>query len=409
MGAHPLSFSKLDFATTPFLVIWEVTRACALACRHCRAEADERRDPNELTLEQGKQLLDAVHGLGTPVCVLSGGDPLKRLDLAELVHYGASLGLRMASIPAATPALTYERLRELKQAGLAQIAFSLDGSTAAYHDDFRQVPGTFDRTLQGIAWAKELGLPLQINTTFARRNWHDVEGLFALVESLGIVFWEVFSMVPVGRGAELETLGAAEHDELFARLWQLSSRASFVIKVTEAPHYRRHVLEQRAKLRARGEASEAASQHPHARLAQLGGHGPGSPAGRPPHTLSSGSAIPAQLSRELSTADSFGAKAKGINSGKGFCFVSHVGDVYPSGFFPQAVGNVKSQALAELYRESPLMRELRDPSRLKGRCGRCEYADVCGGSRARALALFGDHLAEDPACSYDPPRARPPA
>ncbi len=380
MSPHPLSFASLDFATSPFLVIWEVTRACALACQHCRAEAIEVPDPLELSTEEGKVLLGQIRALGAPVCVLSGGDPLERADLAELVRHGKSLGLRMATIPAATPRLTRARLAELADAGLDQLAFSLDGSTAARHDGFRQVPGTFARTMQAVSWAHELGLPLQINTTFAAHNFDDIEPMTALVESLGVVFWEVFSLVPVGRGTVLSPLSAAQHERLFASLYATSLRVRFLIKVTEAPHYRRYVLERRG----RAGADSANGGHP----AGMG---------------RSGSAIPAQLSRELSTHESFGARAKGINSGKGFCFVSHLGEVFPSGFFPVAVGNVRERPLAELYRDPELMRALRDPTRLGGRCGRCEHADVCGGSRARALAVHGDPFAEDPACAYDPP------
>jgi radical SAM protein with 4Fe4S-binding SPASM domain len=315
--------------------------------------------------------------------VLSGGDPLQRDDLAELVRHGKSLGLRMATIPAATDRLTRQRLAELKDAGLAQVAFSLDGSTAELHDGFRQVPGTYAKTMQAVEWAHELQIPVQINTTFARYNRHDVDALLALVERLGVVFWEVFSLVPVGRGTVLPSLDASEHEELFAKLYDLSQRVSFVIKVTEAPHYRRYVLHQRAK-DGRGATAPHGGPHGHLRV-------------------HSGSAVPAQLSRELSTHESFGMRAKGINSGKGFCFVSHQGEVMPSGFFPRAVGDVRERPLAQIYRDSELFLELRDPTRLKGRCGRCEFADVCGGSRARAWAVHGDWFAEDPACLYDPP------
>ena len=373
MPSHALSMSRFDFNETPFLVIWEITQACALACRHCRASAIERRDPNELTLEQGKSLLEQVRGMGTPVCVLSGGDPLRREDINELVRHGARLGLRMATIPAACEDLTRDQLVQLKDAGLAQLAFSLDGSTAAIHDDFRQVEGTYDRTMRAIEWAHELELPLQINTTFSQYNYDDVDGMIALVRRLGIVFWEVFSLVPVGRGEVMKPMTAEQHESLFARLYLLSQNMPFVIKVTEAPHYRRYVMQQR----------DSAPQHPDAQQA-------------------SGSAIPAQLARDMSEKASFGKTGKGINAGKGFCFVSHTGEVFPSGFFPNSTGNVKNTPLSALYRDTTLFRELRDPSRLKGRCGICEYADICGGSRARALATTGDPFAEDAACVYIP-------
>jgi radical SAM protein len=370
-GSHPLSFASLDFAVSPFLVIWEVTRACPLLCRHCRAEAVKSRDPAELTTEEGKRLLSEIHQLGAPVCVLTGGDPAQRPDLVELVRYGSKLGLRMATIPVASPELSRSQLMALRDAGVAQLAFSLDGHTASLHDGFRQVPGTFDLTLRAIEWVHELGIPLQINTTFCRYNASEIQAITGFVEQLGIVFWEVFSLVPVGRGSELEALDAAEHEALFAELYRLSERVSFVIKVTEAPHYRRFVLARRGH------------------QDQAGG-------------IASGSAIPAQLSRELNLRDSFGSKARGINAGKGFLFVSHTGDVCPSGFLPIPVGNVRESSLGLLYRDSPLLRRLRDPKLLEGRCGICPYADVCGGSRARAYAMTGRLLAEDPACAYQP-------
>jgi radical SAM protein len=385
-----MSFRSFDFGRSPFLVIWEVTQACPLACRHCRAEARELRDPGELTTAEGKALLDQVRAMGTPVCVLSGGDPLKRPDLAELVRHGSAAGLRMATIPAASQDLTRERLVELKEAGLAQIAFSLDGPTALKHDTFRQVVGTFDKTMQAVAWAHELELPLQINSTFTRDTFDDADAMIALVRALGIVFWEVFSLVPTGRGEALAPMTAEQHEALFEKLDSLSKEVRFIIKVTEAPHYRRFVLERRAVEHTQQAQTSPAADRPHI---------------RPIRRSAAASAIPAQLSREMSTGDSFGQRQKGINAGKGFCFVSHMGQVFPSGFLPIPVGNVRSAPLAALYRESPLMLELRDASRLGGRCGICEYADVCGGSRARAYAMTGDYLAEDSTCLYQPSHA----
>jgi radical SAM protein len=373
MSPHPLSFASLDFAQTPFLAIWEVTQACPLVCQHCRAEAQDRSDPNELTLEEGKHLLDQIKAMGTPVCVLSGGDPLRRQDLTQLIRHGADLGLRMATIPVASQELTRDHLAALQDAGIAQVAFSLDGATAELHDSFRQVPETFARTVRALEWGRDLGLAMQINTTFARFNRDAIDALIQFVEGAGIVFWEVFSLVPVGRGTVLQPLSADEHEVLFGKLYELSKRVDFIIKLTEAPHYRRYVLQQRAR---GGEARAVAPK--------------------------SKSAVPAQLSRELSTRESFGSHAKGINSGKGFCFISHTGEVFPSGFFPVPVGNVRERPLADLYRNTELFRELRNPKLLRGRCGACEFADVCGGSRARALATQGDYLAEDPACGYVP-------
>jgi AdoMet-dependent heme synthase len=371
VNAPDLSFSKLDFSITPFLVIWELTQACDLVCRHCRASAMPERCPEELSMEEGFTLLEEIKDMGTPVVVLSGGDPLKRPDLVRLVRYGSDLGLRMATIPAATVLVTPEVLSELKAAGLAQIAFSLDGSTEALHDGFRQVPGTYRTTVQAIEWAHEAGLPVQINTTYSRYNLSDVDAMIDLVGRLGIVFWEVFVLVPIGRGKELEGLSGEECEELLTKLYECSTRSRFLLKVTEAPHYRRVIMQHRT-------------------------------ATRQTVTADAGSAIPAQLAGNMSTEEAFGRKAKGINAAKGFCFVSHAGDVYPSGFLPVSAGNVRSSSLASLYRDSDLFRILRDPDRLEGRCGRCEFRDICGGSRSRAYALTGDLFAEDPACLYIP-------
>ncbi len=371
MNSPDLSFSKLDFSRTPFLVIWELTQACDLACRHCRASALHDRSPEELTTAEGKRLLSEIRGMDTPVVVLSGGDPLKRPDLCELIQHGTKLGLRMATIPAATTLITRDVLANLKDAGLAQIAFSLDASTEALHDGFRQVPGTYRKTLQAIEWAHEIGLPVQINTTYSRLNLSDAGAMMELVSRLGIVFWEVFILVPVGRGSELEGLSAEECEQLLTRLYDCSTRSRFLLKVTEAPHYRRVIMQHRAALPQREHAD-------------------------------AGSAIPAQLAQGMGPAEAFGRKAKGINAGKGFCFVSHTGDVYPSGFLPISAGNVRSSTLSSLYQDSELFQMLRDPEQLKGRCGRCEFRDICGGSRSRAFALTGDLLAEDSSCIYQP-------
>ncbi len=372
VNSPDLSFTKIDFSTTPFLVIWELTQACDLVCRHCRASAVPERCPEEVDTTEGFRLLESIRAMGTPVVVLSGGDPLMRPDLVKLVRHGADLGLRMATIPAATARITPKVLAELKAAGLAQIAFSLDASTEELHDGFRQVPGTYRITMQAIEWAHQAGLPVQINTTYSRYNLSDVDAMIDLVSRLGIVFWEVFILVPIGRGKELEGLSAEECEELLLKLYECSTRAKFLLKVTEGLHYRRIILQHGAP-----------STHP-----VTGGDG--------------GSAIPAQLAGNMGAKESFGRKAKGINAGKGFCFVSHTGEVYPSGFLPMSAGNVRTSPLASLYKDSELFQKLRDPNQLKGRCGRCEFRDICGGSRSRAFALTGDLFAEDPSCLYNP-------
>jgi radical SAM protein len=358
----------VNFDQAPFLVIWETTRSCGLACKHCRAEAILGRDPAELTTDEGKSLLDQIAAMGTPIAVLSGGDPLNRPDLDELVRHGKSAGLRVGTIPAATSNLTRERVRALADAGLDQIAFSLDGPTAATHDSFRQVEGSFAKTLEGAAFARAAGIALQINTCFAAWNLPHLEEMVKLVSSLRVAFWEVFFLVPMGRGRAMECLTAEQFEEVFARLHRLNDEVPFVVKITEAQHYRRHVI-----------------------LKETEGH-PGGAAERIKHILD----------RPRGIGGAMGLSPQAVNSGKGFAFVDYRGEICPSGFLPISAGNIRSERLAEVYRNSPLFRDLRDPIKLKGKCGACEFAVVCGGSRARAYAMTGDYLETDPFCVYEP-------
>lgn len=365
--------NTFDFSLRPFLVIWETTHACDLACVHCRAQAEPAAAPDELSTEEGMKLIRDVKEMGTPILVFSGGDPLKRKDLSELIRFAKSQKLRVGAIPAVTPLLTDDRIRELKEAGLDQIAFSLDASNPAEHDAFRRTEGVFDRTLKSVDAARKAGLSVQINSLINVHNTAQMDSLIGLVEGLPIVFWEVFFLVPMGRGKELPMLGAAEFDKAFEKLFALSRRAKFIIKVTEAPHYRMYCAEKERVAGARG------AGHPPRLPDNLKGDGVMDRGGR-----------------------SIGLAPKGVNSGKGFIFVSYRGDVMPSGFLPITVGNIRHESLGAIYREAPILKELRNTALLKGKCGACSYKDMCGGSRARAYAITGDYLAEDPHCSYIP-------
>ena len=367
---------SIDFAKAPFLVIWETTQACDLACSHCRASAQPLRNAGELTTAQGFALLAETAAMGTPVFILSGGDPLKRPDLLDLVREGKRLGLRMGTIPAATPALTPDVVRQLKEAGLDQMALSLDYPRADLHDGFRGVTGAFNKTMAAAEWARQCGLPLQINSTLWAGSAPFLSEMAETVERLGAVFWEVFFLVPVGRGEDLDGVAANQCEELFAILYEVQKKSHFVVKVTEAPHYRRFV--------AQHEAESSGKQYQ------------GHPGAVP---------MPDMLRRSEGPGHTVGLAPHGVNAGKGFVFVSHTGEVYPSGFLPVSAGNVRSQSLAEIYRDSALFRTLRDPAALRGRCGRCEYRSFCGGSRSRAYAMTGDYLATDPWCNYQPARS----
>ncbi len=379
---------RIDYSQTPFVIIWETTQACDLACRHCRASAQPLRDPRELTTAEGEDLMRQAAAMGTPIFILSGGDPLKRPDLFRLVRTGASLGLRMATIPAATDILTRDAVRALKEAGLGQMAQSVDFPRPDLHDAFRGVPGAFARSMQAIEWAHECDLPVQINTTVCALSLPYLEEMAGLVRKLGIVFWEVFFLVPTGRGTNLGGLTPEQCEQAFALLYGVQKEARFLVKVTEAPHYRRYV--------AQREEKEARAEHP--RMA---------PAGHPGR--SAVRELPSQLIRTEGPGHTIGLASQGVNAGCGFLFVSHAGDVFPSGFLPLKAGNVRERPLAEIYRQSPLFQQLRRPADLRGVCGRCEYAAICGGSRSRAYALTGDYLASDPWCAYRPaaPAAAP--
>jgi radical SAM protein len=355
--------NTIDFNERPFIAIWEVTQACDLACVHCRASAQPDRHPMELSTEEGKDLIDQIAALKVPVFVLTGGDPIKRPDLFELIAHARSAGVRVSLTPSATPLLTRNVIARLKEVGLSRLAVSMDGANAETHDAFRGMHGSFARTLDAVRWANEIGLPVQINTTFSRRNIADIDAIVALIESLRITLWSVFFLVPTGRGKLDDLLNAEEFEQVFAKIYSLSKTASFDIKTTEAQHYRRFVLQQKVAERKAG--------------------------------------VWTQVNQEK-VADAIGRAPRGLNDGKGFVFISHTGEVFPSGFLPLSADNIRRNALNAIYRESPLFLALRDTSKLEGKCGACEFKEICGGSRSRAYALTGNPNAEEPCCSYIP-------
>lgn len=369
-GGRP-SIADFDFSRSPFVVIWETTRACDLACKHCRAEAVPFRRPDELTTAEAKALLDKVREFGNVVFVMSGGDCLKRPDVFELIEYGFRLGLRMAVTPATTPLCAPETIDRLKAAGISRLAISLDGSCPAIHDEFRRVPGSFDWGMRILEHCRRIGLSTQVNTVFSNHNIEDFDNLAALMERLGIVFWEVFFLVPTGRAKPGDVASAASFESLFNKMYDLSKTASFDLKATAAPQYSRVILQRQVAERRAGDRDEA------------------------PDVLTGGVMF--------SLTDGIG-RARSVNDGDGFMFVSHTGEIMPSGFLPVVAGNVRTDDLVRVYRESALFETLRDRTRLKGKCGVCEYVKVCGGSRARAYGMTGDFLEAEPFCAYVPPR-----
>ena len=340
-------FDDLDTSRRPLVLIWEVTQACGLACRHCRANANPTRHPDELTTSEGKRLLDAAAEFGDgQLVVLSGGDPLARDDLLDLVSYGDERGLRMTITPSGTASLTPSRIDDLADAGIRRMALSLDGSTRERHDRFRSEE-SYESTMAAARAAADTGIPLQINTTVCAETVDDLPAIRERVRELGAVLWSVFFLVPVGRGQILNPIDPERAESVMEWLHGVSDAEPFGVKTTEAPFYRRVGMQ--------ADGTETAAR-----------------------------------------------RRGGITAGRGFAFVSHTGELYPSGFLPQTAGNVRDRSVVEMYRQTDLFRSLREPDRLKGKCGACEFRQVCGGSRSRAYATTGDPLESDPLCPYVP-------
>lgn len=343
---HP----RFDYESGPARVYWEITRACDLACVHCRAEAAPVPDPGELSPAAGLKLLDQLAEQSPrPHVVLTGGDPLKRKDLWDLIAHARKRGLDVSVSPSATPLLTEEAIDRLRVAGVSAISLSIDGSTAEKHDGIRRVPGTFERTMTAGRRARQVGLPYQVNTLVSAETLDDLPAIEALARAIGASRWSLFFLVTVGRGTVLSSISAQQTETLLVWLAERAKVPGMVITTTEAPHFRRVAMQHR-------DANTPAPQ----------GHG------------------------------------AGIRDGNGIMFISNEGEIHPSGFLPLGAGNVKMENPLRVYREAPMFRMLRDVDSFHGRCGRCEFRKVCGGSRARAYAATGDAYAEDPLCIYEP-------
>lgn len=357
-SGSPAHHAPRDYAKTPVNVYWETTRACALACRHCRAEAAPNADPNQLSFEEGVGLLHQILDFGDPLpqLILTGGDPLTRPDLYNLIDEARKLGIGVSITPAATSALTRDVLVRLKEHGVEGLGLSLDASTAELHDSIRGVPGTFDRTIQAMRWAKELEMPLQVNTLIAAETASDLPAVYDLLKSLGVARWSLFFLISVGRGKVLQPLAPEEAETLMQWIYRTSRVAPFIVATTEAPSYRRVALEQ---MRAEGMTAE-----------------------------------------EIKRSGAY--RSFGIRDGHGIVFVSHTGEICPAGFLPLVTGNIRQHKLVDIYRNSPTFQALHDPTQFDGRCGVCQYHMLCGGSRSRAFEATGDALATDPLCSHDP-------
>lgn len=353
------SYPGYVYGEAPRNVYWEMTIACPLACKHCRADAIRDRDPLELSFTEAKQLIDDIKSMGS-MLVLTGGDPMMRPDLFDLIAYAREIGVPTSITPSTTPTVTRDAIRRFKELGIAALGVSLDGPNAKVHDAFRGVEGTFDHSQDALRWAREFHIPVQINTTVTTETLPHLSEMFTLLRDTAappVRRWSLFLLVPVGRGAELGVPTAHQVEELFQWVYDTAKDAPFHVGTVEAPHYRRFWLQRKIE--------EGLSER---QLASVGKR-----------------------------------MGLGMRDGNGVIFVSHRGEVYPAGFLPYPLlGNVRERPLSEIYRNTDALTALRDMDALNGKCGICEFRWACGGSRARAYSMTGDPMGSDPFCEYEP-------
>lgn len=347
----------VNMAQPPKLIAWEFTKGCNLSCAHCRGASTSEVDRDELTTEESKHFIDEIVGIGSPILILSGGEPLVRDDIFEIASYGTEKGLRVVMATngtMVTPAIA----EKLKQSGIQRASISIDGATSSTHDDFRGMPGAFKGALNGIKIFKETGIGIQINTTITKRNIHEIPDIFEFAKNIGAEALHIFMLVPTGRGKEIEKdeIPPDEYERVLNWFYEQQKDSPIQLKATCAPHYFRVVI-QREKVDGR------------------------------------------KLSFEK---NGYNAMTKGCLGGTGFCFVSSKGEVYPCGYLPALAGDLRQQNFKDIWDNSKVFNDLRDVSKLKGKCGVCEYKKICGGCRARAYAETGDYLDEEPYCIYNP-------
>jgi len=367
------------FHEKPLLVFWETTKACMLACKHCRASAILKPLPGELSTEEGLKLIDDIAGFGKPlpILVFTGGDPLMRADIWDLIAHAKSHGFRVAVAPAVTPMLKRETLAKMLDAGVNGISISLDGARPETHDGIRGIKGVFKQTINVIKEAIEIGLGVQVNTAIMRDNVEELADLVKLLIDIGVSTWEVFYLVPVGRAQRSLDLSPMEWEDVSHFLYE-ASKYGILVRTTEGPMFRRVAITRR--------------------LLELAGH-------NPDEVLKPGPLYQRLINRLRNLLGEPRSKplatTTGTRDGKGILFVSYDGTVYPSGFMTYPLGNVRTKSIVEIYRDNTLLSAIRS-ARFRGRCGVCEFRDICGGSRARAYTLQADPLGEDPACPYKP-------
>ena len=344
------------------LVAWETTRNCNLSCVHCRASATMGPFSGELDTQAAFKLLDEIAQVGSPIIILTGGEPLLRPDIFDIAKYGTQKGLRMTMAPNGT-LITPENAKKMVDSGIQRISISIDGATKKAHDTFRGVSGAYDGALNGIALAKSVDLEFQVNTTITKTNLDQIPAILKLAESLGAVAHHIFLLVPTGRGKYItdQEIDAQEYEETLNWFYDQMDKTPMQLKATCAPHYYR-IMRQRARQEGKTISFQT--------------HG-------------------------------MDAVTRGCLGGTGFCFISHQGVVQPCGFLDLNCGDVTQASFSDIWHHSEHFITLRNYKNLKGKCGSCEYKHVCGGCRARAFEATGDYLSEEPLCAYQPTISRP--
>ena len=388
---------------TPRLIFWEVTKGCNLRCIHCRATATELMSPQDLPTAKALDIIDQIAKFGNPILVLSGGEPLYRPDIFELAEYGTGLGLRVALATNGT-LVTKDIAERIKHAGIKRVSISLDGSDAATHDSFRGIPGAFDAAVYGMRNLQDLGVSVQINTTIARHNAHQLPQVLELARRLGADALHTFLLVPVGCGVDIaaeQMVAPDEYERMLNWFYDQSLTGDIELKATCAPHYFRVSRQRRAADRRAGKPVPAApvAHHPPGHIGATEMTMPGSTG----ISLKPGGGAPVGHSGHPGGHPSdMNAMTKGCLAGTGVCFISHEGEVFPCGYLPAIAGDLRKQSFADIWTNSVVFGQLRDDDNLKGKCGCCEFRHVCMGCRARAFAASGDFLAEEPFCVYEP-------
>jgi len=408
MASNGMGHAQPGNQNKPRLIFWELTKGCNLRCIHCRASATELSSPDDLSTQAAKHIIDQIAEVSHPILVLSGGEPLFRSDIFELARYGTDKGLRVALATNGT-LVTKPVARKIVDAGVKRVAISLDGSDAFTHDTFRGIPGAFDAAITGFRNLKELGMSVQINTTVARHNAHQLPQVLELARAIGADALHTFLLVPVGCGVDIaaeQMVPPAEYEKILNWFYDQSLAGDIELKATCAPHYFRVVRQRRA-----AERRAAAAQY----VAAPGATAPASPKIDPTEMTMPGSTgmelkprgIGQPVGHPGAHPSDMNAMTKGCLAGTAVCFISHQGEVYPCGYLPALAGDLKKQPFAEIWENSVVFNELRDVNNLTGKCGCCEFRNVCMGCRARAFAATGNYLDEEPFCVYEPGAGNP--